>query len=164
VCFQEPEELCVAVPCGHPICKECSGRWASHQEVQVSVPGHAPALQAAPVQRPEPPTLPPVVPAPAPWLLPEAVPAPAPWLLPEAAPVPAPRPGVPFVFSGHPVRWEHLDRYGCICLVEDATGELCREGHHNHQPRAPTGFSVWWHRASSRASQKWCLSAVVHEV
>jgi hypothetical protein len=150
VCFETPDELCVAVPCGHHICSDCSREWQLHQRVLVSVPGALQPVQPASVP---PPVTPVLAPAVDPLL-------PAPWLLPEAGPPP----GVTFAFAGMVVRWVHLERYGCVCLVNAYTGALCKAGNHDCQPTAPDGFAVWWHRASRSANQKWCLSAVVHEV
>lgn len=45
-CMQSTSQVCVAVPCGHPVCAECARGWAARLNTWVQVPGGpvAPAL------------------------------------------------------------------------------------------------------------------------
>ena len=46
ICLQSTSQVCVFVPCGHPVCAECSREWATWLDTWVQVPGGP----AAPVE------------------------------------------------------------------------------------------------------------------
>ena len=162
VCYDVPDQVCVAAPCGHVICGSCARTWAAHQHVFVRVPGgaaHAPAPAApAPEDAADPM-------APPPWVLaPEPAPAmPVPFALPMPALVPAL--GQVFQFEGRPVVWVTLWRFGDnIVLVWADTGRLCQAGDHVVRPAGFVGWTVRWHDAGITANRKCFLDAEVHEV
>ena len=52
LCMQPACELCVAVPCGHPVCTGCARVWAARLATWVQVPGGT-AAPTLPVDDPE---------------------------------------------------------------------------------------------------------------
>ena len=160
VCYDMPQEVCVAAPCGHIICGSCARTWAAHQRVFVRVPGGAVHAPAAPV--PEYAAEPMVPP---PWVLaPDVAPAmPLPFAMP--LPVLVPAMGQVFQFEGRPVMWARLWRFGDnIVLLWAVTGRLCQAGDHVVRPAGFAGWLVKWHEAGERPDWKWVLEAEVHDV
>ena len=167
ICYEVPEQLCVAVPCGHHVCGSCARQWASRLPRHVRVP-EGPAVEAVvgsssgggdgggggqTVLPPWPVT------EPAPVAPPHAMPA-----APAAAPS-LPAIGGVFEFHGRPVLWVRLWRFGtCIVLVHADTGRLCQDGSWVDPPAAVPDCLVVWHDATQRANRKWTLLAEVHDV
>ena len=156
ICLQSSPQLCVAVPCGHHICGDCSRDWARRQANFVKVPGGpvapGPAMAVAPVGAQ-------VMPPPWPVAPPQVRPA-----APAAAPL-LPAIGLVFEFHGRPVLWVQLWRFGTsIVLVYQDTGRLCQDGSYSDPPAAVPGWLVKWHKAGLTANRKWVTSAEVHDV
>ena len=150
ICMAETDELCVFVPCGHGICRDCAHEWATRLDRWVQVPGGPPAPTAAAAaerarerrwadtdSEDDDEVPPPVIvypPRPAPRLLPEAVPViahmprPAPWLLPgpvqvpvaPAAPAWAPLYGEVFQYQGRSVMWTQIWRFWNETVLVDS--------------------------------------------
>mgnify|MGYP002631301861 CR=1 FL=1 len=180
ICLQSSPQLCVAVPCGHHICVDCSQQWASRLATFVKVPGGpaapGPAAAAAPATLVGGQTVPP------PWSVapPQVVPAvfaaapvlPAQMAHPEpptaepAMPPPrVPALGEAFLFTGRLVSWVTLWRFGSnIVLVWADSGLLCKGGDHVVRPAGIPGWRVEWHDASERDNRKWMLHAEVYDV